>query len=293
MPFRKFTAVLFSWLLAAVPAMASGDAGHESLPPYAVPVFNIGPFVVTNSMIMVWIVAAAIIVVAQLATRNMKLVPSGLQNFVEWLVESVYGYLEGLLGPRLVKRTFWFMGTAFIFILFSNWFGLVPGVGTIGNVKTDGTFVPYFRGANADLNMTLAMSMVFAIMWFYWAISEIGIKKFLLHIFGPKSKFKGVALAIMILLFFLVGCIEVISIMFRPVALTFRLYGNIYAGETMLESMMGMVGDHKWLAWIPTLPFYFLELLVGFIQALVFMLLSAVFLKLICEDEGGGEEHPG
>jgi F-type H+-transporting ATPase subunit a len=293
MSLSKFKSILLFWLLAAMPAMASGEGGHNELPAYAVPVFKLGPLVVTNSMIMVWIVTIVIIVVAQLATRNMKLVPSGLQNFVEWLVESVYGYLEGLLGPRLVKRTFWFMGTVFIFILFSNWFGLIPGVGTIGKIQADGTFVPFFRGPNADLNMTLAMSMVFAIMWFYWAISEIGIKNFFLHIFGPKSKFKGAALVIMIALFFLVGCIEVISIMFRPVALTFRLYGNIYAGETMLESMMAMVGDHKWLAWLPALPFYFLELLVGFIQALVFMLLSAVFLKLVCEEEGAEEGHPG
>jgi len=290
MPFRKFTAVLFSWLLAAVPAMASSEAGHESLPPYAVPVFNIGPFVVTNSMIMVWIVAAAMIVVAQLATRNMKLVPGGLQNFVEWLVESVYGFLEGILGPRLVKRTFWYFGTIFIFILFANWFGLIPGVGTIGETTADGEFIPYFRGANADLNMTLAMSLIFAVLWFYWAISEIGVKNFLAHLFAPKGTFKGVMWVFMVVLFFMVGWIEVASILLRPVALTFRLYGNIYAGENMLEGMMHLVGNKVWLAWLPALPFYFLELLVGLIQALVFMLLTAVFLKLICEHEGE-EEH--
>jgi F-type H+-transporting ATPase subunit a len=208
-------------------------------------------------------------------------------------VESVYGYVEGLLGPRLTRRTFWFMGTVFIFILLSNWIGLIPGVGTIGKIREDGTFVPFFRGANADLNMTWAMSVVFGIMWFYWAISEIGFKKFLHHIFAPKGKYKGAGLVVMGAVFFFVGCIDVISILLRPVALTFRLYGNIYGGETMLESMMSVVGDHKWLAWLPALPFYFLEVLVGLIQALVFMLLSAVFLKLICEDEGEGENaHP-
>ena len=269
-----------------MPAMASG--GQEELPTYAVPVFKIGPLVVTNSMVMVWIVAAVLIIVAQLATRNMKLVPSGLQNFVEWLVESVYGFIETIVGPKLTKRTFWYFGTVFIFILFANWFGLIPGVGTIGwvdSVNGHETFHPMLRGANADLNMTLAMSLVFAVMWFYWAISEIGIKKFLAHLFAPKGEFKGLMLAGMAILFFFVGVLDVVSIMLRPVALTFRLYGNIYAGENMLETMMHIVGDNKWLAWLPPLPFYVFEIFIGLIQALVFMLLTAVFLKLICEGE--------
>jgi F-type H+-transporting ATPase subunit a len=278
------------------------EAGHDHLPNYAeeilrIPIPGIGPFIVTNSMLMVWIVAAVLIVVAQLATRNMKLVPGGLQNFVEWLVENLYGFLEGILGKHLVKRTFWFFATIFILILFTNWMGLIPGVGTIGRLAPAGfsgdphdTFHPFLRGGNADLNMTAAMAFTFAILWFWWAISENGLKGFIAHIFAPKGDFHGIMYVFMVVLFLFVGVIEVISILFRPVALTFRLYGNIFAGENILENMMAIVGDKTWLAWLPPLPFYFLELLVGLIQALVFMLLTAVFLKLIC-DHGDDKGH--
>ena len=257
---------------------AEEHGGHEGLSTYAEEIFRIGPFVVTNSMIMVWIVAVFIIVMAQLATRNMKLVPSGLQNFVEWLVESLYNFLEGILGKHLVKRTFWFFATIFVLILFTNWFGLIPGVGTI----TYGG-KPVLRGANADLNMTAGMAFSFALLWFYWAITENGLKGFLAHIFAPKGKFSGLMSVLMLCVFGFVGVLEVISILFRPVALSFRLYGNIFAGENILESMMHIVGDKTYLAWLPPLPFYFMELLVGLIQALVFMLLTSVFLKLICD----------
>ncbi len=277
--------------------MASGFAageGHDKLPPNAEEIFNIGPFIITNSMLMVWIVAAFIIIVAQLATKDLKLVPSGLQNLVEWMVESLYNFLEGILGKHLVKRTFWFFGTIFIMILLTNWFGLLPGVGTLGwklsgpGVDPDDLYRPFLRGGNADLNMTAAMATTFALLWFYWAITENGIKGFLAHIFAPKGKFGGIMALGMLFVFAFVGLLEVISILFRPVALSFRLYGNIFAGENILENMMLLVGDKTYLAWLPPLPFYFLELLVGLVQALVFMLLTAVFLKLICDH---GDDH--
>jgi F-type H+-transporting ATPase subunit a len=174
--------------------------------------------------------------------------------------------------------------------------GLIPGVGTIGffNVTPAGdpypgdTFTPLLRGANADLNMTSAMAVAFAILWFYWAFTETSVKEFFTHIFAPKGKFQGVMLAGMIVIFLFVGLIEVASIAFRPVALMFRLYGNVYAGENMLESIMNIV-PHPTLKWLAALPFYFLELLVGLIQALVFTLLCAVFLRLICEHEHDDE----
>jgi F-type H+-transporting ATPase subunit a len=277
--------------------MVSGFAaatGHDHLPAYAEEIFHLGPFVVTNSMLMVWIVAAFIIIVAQLSTRNLKLVPSGLQNVVEWMVESLYDFLENILGKHLVKRTFWFFATIFVLILFTNWFGLIPGVGTFGwqlsgpGVDPHDTFRPWLRGGNADLNMTAAMAFTFALLWFYWAITENGLKGFLAHIFAPKGAFKGIMAFLMLFVFAFVGILEVVSILFRPVALSFRLYGNIFAGENILENMMLLVGDKTYLAWLPPLPFYFLELLVGLVQALVFMLLTSVFLKLICDH---GDEH--
>ena len=265
---------------------------HDHLPARAEEILKIGPFVVTNSMLMVWIVAAFIIIIAQLATKSMKSIPSGLQNVVEWLVESLYDFLTTILGKDLTKRTFWFFGTIFILILFTNWFGLIPGVGTIGwhlsgpGVDPHDTFRPFLRGGNADMNMTAAMAFTFAILWFYWAVTENGLKGFFAHIFAPKGKFSGVMAVMMLIVFAFVGVLEIISILFRPVALSFRLYGNIFAGENILENMMLMGG--KWLAWLPPLPFYFLELLVGLIQALVFMLLTSVFLKLICDH---GDDH--
>ena len=169
-------------------------------------------------------------------------------------------------------------------------------VGTVGwkltgsGVDPHDTFRPFLRGGNADLNMTAAMAFTFALLWFFWAITENGLKGFLSHIFAPKGKFSGIMSLMMLGVFGFVGILEVISILFRPVALSFRLYGNIFAGENILENMMFMGG--KWLAWLPPLPFYFLELLVGLIQALVFMLLTAVFLKLIC-DHGDHDEKEG
>lgn len=288
---RLLLSTSFVWLSAMVSASAESEV-HDHLPAFAEEILKIGPFVVTNSMLMVWIVAAFVILIAQLATRKMNSIPIGLQNFVEWLVESLYDFLGTILGKELTKRTFWFFGTIFILILFTNWFGLIPGVGTVGwllegkGVDHHDVFRPFLRGGNADMNMTAAMAFTFAVLWFYWAITENGLKGFLSHIFAPKGKFSGIMSVMMLIVFAFVGVLEIISILFRPVALSFRLYGNIFAGENILENMMLMGG--KWFAWLPPLPFYFLELLVGLIQALVFMLLTAVFLKLICDH---GDHH--
>ena len=233
-------------------------------------------------MVMSWVAALLVILFAKVATRQMVMIPGGIQNFAEWLVESLYNFLETILGTHLVKRTFWFFGGVFILILCSNWIGLVPGVGTI---KYGDAAV--LRGGNADLNMTAALAIVATILWFYWAITENGVGGLMKHIFAPKGEFKGIMKLLMIVIFFMVGLIEVFSILLRPVALSFRLFGNVYAGENMLETMMKMVPAN--FAFLPAMPFYFLELLVGLIQALVFMLLTAVFLQLIC-DHGDDKE---
>src|SRR5216117_3050007 len=264
-----------------------GEGQHEpALSLKAAPLVQIGKFAITNSMLVTWIVAAGIIVFAQLATRNIKPIPSGIQNFWEWLVEGLYNFLESIIGRDLVRKTFWFFATIFIFILFVNWFGLIPGVGTIGWGHYDpntGFFHvdrPLLRGGNADLNMTTAMAAVFFVLWTIWAIQANGIGGFLLHLFGPKGETTGFLKVIMVVIFFLVGWLEVVSILFRPVSLSFRLFGNIYAGESTLEVMSRMVPA---LSWLLPIPFYFLEILVGVVQALVFMLLTAVFTLLIVE----------
>jgi F-type H+-transporting ATPase subunit a len=259
--------------------------------PWQVAGHEVGPLAITNSMVLTWIVAVLIIVFAQYATRNIQQVPSGAQNFWEWLVESLHDFLESIIGHELVRKTFWFFATVFIFILFTNWFGLVPGVGTMGWGEAAGPFLslkevghPLLRGANADLNMTFAMSAMFFLCWIVWALQANGVGGFLLHIFGPKGETKGMMKVMMIVIFLIVGVLEVVSILFRPVSLSFRLYGNIFAGENMLESMSNLVPA---LSWLIPIPFYFMELLVGLVQALVFMLLTAVFTLLICQHEEG------
>jgi F-type H+-transporting ATPase subunit a len=243
-------------------------------------------FPITNSMVVMWIVAVGLILFARLSTRRMTQVPGGAQNVFEWLVEGVYSLLESIIGRHLVERTFWFFATIFIFILAANWVGLIPGVGTIGwgHQGAHGFTIdrPLFRGANADLNMTLAMALVFFACWIVWAFQEVGISGILKELFAPKGQTTGVLRVLMIVVFFAAGCLEIVSILFRPVSLSFRLYGNVFAGENMLETMATLVPG---LGWLLPIPFYFMELLVGLVQALVFMLLTAVFTLLICHHE--------
>ena len=267
------------------------DGGHHGLTPNAVPLFKFGPLMVTNSMLVTWIVALVVILMSQLATRNAQLVPSGLQNFWEWLVEELYGFFESIMGAELVKKTFWFFGTVFIFVLFTNWFGLIPGFGTIGWGVEDaaGHFhlsEPLLRGGNADLNMTAAMALSFFVLWVIWALQANGVQGFMLHIFAVKGHGATVMGIFLALVFLMVGLIEVVSISVRPVALMFRLYGNVFAGENILETIMHLGG--VWFGWLLVLPFYFLELLVGLVQALVLALLMSVFTSLMCQHD---EEH--
>jgi F-type H+-transporting ATPase subunit a len=283
--------------LLATSAFAAEAAGaeHEGVSLKAAPLVQIGKFAVTNSMLVTWIVAAGIIIFAQIATRRIKPIPSGVQNFWEWLVESLHNFLEGIIGRDLVRKTFWFFATIFIFILFVNWFGLIPGVGTIGwgHYDANSNFHidrPLLRGGNADLNMTTAMAAIFFVLWLIWALQAQGIGGFLKHLFGAKGETTGFIKVLMAVIFFMVGWLEIVSILFRPISLSFRLFGNIYAGESILEAMSTMV---PWLSWLLPIPFYFMELLVGVVQALVFMLLTAVFTMLIAQHDepGPGRAH--
>lgn len=282
-------------ILLAMPSLAA-DAGHAASEahglPAAAPKLWLG--FINNSMIVTWVVAALIIWGARRAMKNAKEVPTGGQNFWEFLIEGLHNFLGEILGPKLVKHTFWFFATIFIFIVATNWFGLLPGVGTIGwsshyDPASPHIFNhverPLLRGGNADLNMTSAMALTFFVWWIIWALKENGPVGFLKHIFAPKGKDTGFMKVFMIVIFALVGVLELISIAFRPVSLSFRLFGNIFAGETTLESMQQLVPA---LGWLIPVPFYFLELLVGLVQALVFMLLTSVFTLLICEHD---EEH--
>ncbi len=282
--------------LAVVPATGATTVAHaedhSGILPAASILKDFGFFKINNSMVITWTVALGLILLARMATRNMQAVPTGLQNFWEWLVESLYGFLKDIIGPELVKKTFWFSATIFIFILFTNWFGLIPGVGSIGWGVPDATgrlhhiATPILRGGNADLNMTSAMALTFVAFWFLWSIQANGVGGFLKHIFGYPGDATGVAKLLLSLVFIAVGVLEIFSIAFRPVSLSFRLFGNIFAGENLLEAMALLGGSA--FGWLIALPFYFMELIVGLVQALVFMLLTSIFTALMCQH---GEEH--
>jgi F-type H+-transporting ATPase subunit a len=276
----------------AMDAPAAATAGENLAPNAAEKSSGLPP----EAPVVLKVVAALMIIVAQMATRKVQLVPTGLQNFVEWLVEGMYDFFGEILGKHMVKKSFWFFCTIFLFILVTNWIGLIPGVGTIGWGHPDASghmhhlSRPILRGGNADLNMTLAMALTFFFLWTVWSLQSLGPGGIVKHLFSSGASGKDFMTLFIAMIFVVVGLIEIVSILFRPVSLSFRLYGNIFAGENILEAMMTLV---PWLGWILPLPFYFLELLVGLVQALVFALLTAVFTALMCEhhEEGHGGGH--
>ena len=226
-------------LLAQIPLNA------ERLPTSHAGLFG---HIFTNSIIVAGVVAIIVLVFARRATARMELVPSrGSQNIFEMVIEGLYDMLEGIVGRHMIAKAFPLLATLFLFILASNWFGLLPGVGTIGfNPASAGrgpafslpdVTNPLLRPANADLNLTLGMALVFMVFWLVWSFQELGAGGFFSHIFGPKGEVKGILKYPLIAIFAFVGVIEVISIAFRPVSLSLRLFGNIYAGENLMKTM--------------------------------------------------------
>ena len=247
----------------------------------------------TNSVFVAAIVVGLVIFWARSATRKMQIVPGIRQNLFEALIEGLYSTVEGIVGHHMAKKVFPLLATIFIFVLVANWFALVPGVGSIGWGQTTGPLtlkevdVPLLRPATADLNMTLGIAALFMILWFYWTIRELGFKGFLDHTFGVKGGLKGLMAICLFPIFFFVGVIELISIAFRPVSLSLRLFGNVFAGENLLVTMITLgktMGFPEFVAFLMSIvvpiPFYFLELLIGLLQATVFTLLCAVYIQL-------------
>jgi F-type H+-transporting ATPase subunit a len=277
----------FSPLLANVHSYASELQKESS---------NLG--FLTNSLVVAAVVVGLILWFAAKATKNMTLIPHKAQNFFELVVEFLYGQVEGIVGAKIAPRVFPLLATIFIYILVSNWFGLLPGIGTIGWGEGSGVMMslnevhdPLLRPPTADLNMTFGLSVSMFLVWLYITIKEVGVWGFLVHTFGPKGGLKGVMGAMVAAVFLFVGVIEVFSIVFRPVTLSFRLFGNILAGENVLHTMSGMGGFIG--AILAPFPFYFMELLVGLLQAIVFTLLSAVYIQLSTthDDHGHEEDH--
>jgi F-type H+-transporting ATPase subunit a len=289
-----------SWRIGVLAALACGrlsasgaaEAG-EGLPLHACRLGEVLGLPVTNSMVAAWLVALAVIVVTQIAVRKANVVPGRLQGVLEVLLDGLFGFLASLMGDHLARKTFWLLATLFLFILTANWAGLLPGFGTIGwGVPSEHGLAitrPLLRGADADLNMTFGMATLFMGCWLVWSLQEQGLKGFLWHLFGPKGDTKGILGVFLGVIFLAAGLLEVISIAFRPISLSLRLFGNIFAGETMLETIL-----HKFpaVSWVMPIPFYVVELAVGFIQASVFTLLAAIFTMLSCEHpEDGAAAH--
>lgn len=271
-------------------------AASEGLPMAAPVIFQYGEglfkFVITNSMLVAVGVAAAIIIFVQISLRNLQTIPGPAQNFCEALIEGLAKFLESILGWHLLKGTFWFFATIFIFIFTCNLQALLPGVGTIGAGTGPAWYnlhhvtVPWMRGANADVNMTGAMAIAFFFLWWYWALKYNGLGGTLKHLFG--SPLKGLLGWLIAPIFLFVGFIELVSIAVRPVSLTFRLYGNIYGGEAMIEQIKHITG---WFGGFALIPVYMFELLVALVQALVFCLLTAVFTAMMCKHDHPHDEH--
>ena len=242
---------------------------------------------ITNSMVMSWAISLLIILGVRLLVRKPTLIPSAGQAVVENLLGGIRDIMEPIIGKQLIGKVFPLLIGLFTFILIHNWSGMLPGVGAFGFYDDHGHLKYWMRPGNADLNMTIALALVSAVAgWGYFVLRYAGLKTLLLDLFGNKADPSEMPKAIYILLFpifFGVGLIEVVSILFRPVSLSFRLFGNVFGGENLLANMTDLIG------WIVPVPFYFLEILIGGVQALVFTLLTAVYIGLIC-NHGDGEE---
>ena len=266
---------------------AAGDGVHLKADSF----FEIAGLPITNSMITSWVVSLFIIIAIRILVGSPQLVPNKGQIIVESVVSGLRGMLEPIVGKKVFFPSFWLLSGLFIFIIIQNWSGLLPGVGTIGygSIIDDHFSVnkPLIRPGNADINMTLALSLVANLFWVYFIVKYAGLKAIVKDWFGNKADKKEVHIlmfAALSLIFIAVGFIEVLSIVFRPVSLTFRLFGNVFGGESLLHSMFYLVPQ---INWILPVPFYFMEVLIGLVQALVFTLLVAVYIGLICNHEEG------
>lgn len=245
---------------------------------------HIGSFPIRNTMLMSWIAVLFLVIVALIfKKKGGKLVPKGFQNVVEYVIEGFFNFFNSIIQDKnKTKKVFPFVATIFIYIVVSNWMGLIPGVGPIGiyEVEESGEkiLVPLFRSAYSDVNLTLAIAIISVGMTQVFGFMSLGfgyLGKFLVN---PIKDFIG----------FFVGILELISEVAKMVSFSFRLFGNIFAGDVLL-AVMGFL-----VPFIAPLPFYGLELLVGFIQALVFALLTTVFMKLAMtshHEEQHTEQH--
>jgi len=239
---------------------------------------------ITNSLLTTWFIMGFLVAFSFAATRNLSLIPSSVQSVAELIVGGLYDFFGSVVGKH-IQTFFPLLASCFIFIIFANWIGLFPGVGTIGFYRTPektqnpfvqaGTreiteFTPLFRGATADLNTTIALAIVAVVAIQYFGFKTVG-RQYTTRFINFTNPIN-----------FFVGILEIVSESSKIISFAFRLFGNIFAGEVLLTVMAFL------MPFIAPLPFLMLELFVGFIQALVFSMLTAVFLNVAVLH---GEEH--
>jgi len=264
---------------------AAAFAGEEGVSQKALPLFNIGPLPITNSMATSWAVTLILILLLRWMIGRPTVIPSRGQAVMEGLIESLRGIFEPIVGKKAMPAAFPLLVCFFVFILIHNWSGLFPLVGTIGWAEIDPSthehvgFIPWIRPHTADLNGTIALALTSFGGWFILVMKYAGPRHLLFEVFGNKADRKELPGAMywgLSLVFFVVGFIEIISILIRPITLSVRLFGNVFGGENLLHNT----------SFIPV--FYFLEILIGLVQAFVFTLLTSVYIGLVCNH---GDEH--
>ena len=232
---------------------------------------------ITNALLTSWLVMAMLFLFAYRASCRLTLVPSTIQSLAEMIIGGLYDFFHGVIGDH-IKLVFPLIASLFLFIIIANWVGLLPGVGTIGFFQGEAVpagrqeFTPLLRGATADLNTTLALAIVAVGAIQYFGFTSLG------------ASYGGRFFDIRSPIYFFVGLLELISDVSKVVSFAFRLFGNIFAGEVLLAVMAFL------MPFIVPLPFLMLELFVGFIQALVFSMLTAVFLNVAVSHGQEGSE---
>lgn len=226
---------------------------------------------ITNTLLTTWVVMGILIAIAIVINRNIRMVPGGTQQVAEMLIGGLHDMFGTIAGPY-INQFFPIVASLFVYILLSNWVGLLPGVGTVGiyrsaELAAEPEFIAFFRGPMSDLNATIALALISVAAMQYYGFKNLG------HHYGKR--FINVKDPIM----FFVGLLEVISDIAKVISFAFRLFGNIFAGEVLLSVMAFL------MPFIVPLPFYFMELFVGFIQAFVFSVLSTAFFSVALAEE--------
>lgn len=222
---------------------------------------------VTNSLLASLLTTVVLVTISYFATKNLKEIPKGIQNILEFAVESLYNMIQDVTKDKDMTYKFYpIVATIFLFVMTSNWMGLLPGFSTIGLKEETASghevVVGFFRSANSDLNSTIALAVVSVLSIQFMGIAVLGFAKY-------GKKFINFSSPIA----FFIGILEIVSEVAKMISFSFRLFGNVFAGEVLLTVIMTIA------PFIAPVPFFALELFVGAIQALVFAMLLLVFLN--------------